>query len=529
MLRLMTMRAALADPEVFAGVLPGESWAAWRVVLIASQGEPLVTPEEREIFRELTGGRKTPPDAPVRELVAVCGRRAGKTRAMAVAAAYFARFVDYTGDFAPGQRGRVIVMAASRDTAGEAFRYIKGVFEESTACSEYLDGDPTADTIRLTNSIDVVVQAASFKTTRGPTPVAVVADEIAFWSVDGANPDVEVMRALRPGLATLGGPLLILSSPYARRGVLWERYRKHFGPEGDPSYLVIQAPTAAMHESPTLLAEEEAAYEDDPVAASAEWGARFRTDSEAFVSIEIVQAVTPRGVREIPPVPKTAYVAFVDVSGGGDDSHVVAIAHNENGVAVLDAVRERKGSPESVVSDFAALIRSYGLSSVTGDGYGKAWVSERFAANGVTYVKTDRNKSQIYGEMLPILNSEKCRLLDAPKLEKQLTSLERKTTRGTGRDVIDHPQIKGYHDDVANAVAGAIVLAFGERKRRIEFSPEVIAQIAPPKGSQQYHRNKHSRPSWLPTRPLSRRDKLGQSANYPRSGFNRQDFYDGES
>lgn len=473
MRRLISMREALEDPDVFGTVLSGETWAAWRVVLIASQGEPL-TEAEREIFRELTD-RDREPDHPVRELVAVCGRRAGKTRAMAVAAAYFARFVDYTGDFAPGQRGRVIVMAASKDTAGEAFRYILGVFQESPACREYLFGDPIDGTIRLKNAIDIVVQAASFKTTRGPTPVAVVADEIAFWSVDGANPDVEVMRALRPGLATLAGPLLILSSPYARRGVLWERYRKHFGPEGDPRILVIQAPTARMHASETLATEEEAAYADDPVSAAAEWGAQFRTDSEAFVSIEIVQEVTPRGVREIPWVEGNRYVAFVDMSGGGSDSHVLAIAHREKGtgglggIGVLDLVREMKGSPGPVVIEFVKLCMSYGIREVVGDNYGKAWVQDRFAGLGITYKTSDNNKSQIYGELLPILNSRRCRLLDVPKLEAQLTSLERKTIRGTGRDVIDHPQIKNAHDDVANAVAGAITVAMLVEKRIVDL------------------------------------------------------------
>ena len=41
----------------------------------------------------------------------------------------------------------------------------------------------------------------------------------------------------------------------------------------------------------------------------------------------------------------------------------------------------------------------------------------------------------------------------------QLTSLERRTARG-GRDSIDHAP--GAHDDVANAVAGALVTAYKE-------------------------------------------------------------------
>jgi hypothetical protein len=49
-------------------------------------------------------------------------------------------------------------------------------------------------------------------------------------------------------------------------------------------------------------------------------------------------------------------------------------------------------------------------------------------------------------------------LLDSPKLLAQLVGLERRVGRG-GRDSIDHAP--GGHDDVANAVAGALVMALG--------------------------------------------------------------------
>ena len=47
----------------------------------------------------------------------------------------------------------------------------------------------------------------------------------------------------------------------------------------------------------------------------------------------------------------------------------------------------------------------------------------------------------------------------APRLAAQLCSLERRTGRGSGRDVVDHPP--GGHDDVINSAAGACVLASG--------------------------------------------------------------------
>jgi hypothetical protein len=45
-------------------------------------------------------------------------------------------------------------------------------------------------------------------------------------SEDSANPDSEILNALRPSLATTSGPLIVISSPYAKRGALWERLRE---------------------------------------------------------------------------------------------------------------------------------------------------------------------------------------------------------------------------------------------------------------------------------------------------------------
>ena len=60
--------------------------------------------------------------------------------------------------------------------------------------------------------------------------------------------------------------------------------------------------------------------------------------------------------------------------------------------------------------------------------------------------------------MLPLINSRAVALLDHERLMLQLVSLARTSVRfGGGRDRVDHP--KGCHDDVANAAAGALVLA----------------------------------------------------------------------
>jgi len=89
--------------------------------------------------------------------------------------------------------------------------------------------------------------------------------------------------------------LLCASSPCARRGVLYQAYKKHFGKDGSP-VLVWKAATRLMNPSvPQQFIDD--ALADDPAHATAEYMAEFRTDVEAFVSIEAVEAVTSTGVR----------------------------------------------------------------------------------------------------------------------------------------------------------------------------------------------------------------------------------------
>ena len=129
-------------------------------------------------------------------------------------------------------------------------------------------------------------------------------------------------------------------------------------------------------------------------------------------------------------------------------------------------VRERRPpfSPDAVVKEFAELLKVYGIRTIYGDRYAGMWPRERFAVHGINYIVADEAKSDIYCDLLPILNSGRAELLDHPRLVAQLCGLERRVSRG-GRDSIDH--IPGAHDDVANCVAGALVAA----ARRVK--PEV--------------------------------------------------------
>jgi hypothetical protein len=367
---------------------------------------------------------------------------------------YLAAFHDFRRYLSPGERGTVLVIATDRKQARTIFRYIRALLTQVPMLAKLITREDR-ETFDLGNSVTIEVGTASFKSVRGYTIVAALCDEIAFWPTDdSAQPDYEILDALRPGMATIPTAMLLCaSSPYARRGALWDAHRRHHGKDGDPT-LVWQAPTREMNPTvPQRVIDE--ATERDPASAAAEYGAQFRSDVESFVNREAVEACVSVGVRERPPTSGVTYSAFVDPSGGSADSMTLAIGHRQDDVIVIDAVRERRPpfSPEDVVLEFSAILKSYRISNVTGDRYAGEWPRERFREHDVTYEPAAKPKSDLYRDLLPAINSRMVDLLEDARLFAQIVGLERRTARG-GRDSIDHPP--GAHDDVANAVAGVV-------------------------------------------------------------------------
>jgi hypothetical protein len=128
----MTMRRALSDPALLGNVLAGESWRAWRILLIATMGEAL-DDEERAIFQRLTG-RAAEPGERVDELWAVVGRRGGKSRAVAVLIVFIAAFIDHSGVLVAGERPVVLCLAPSQKQAAW-FSAMSRAFSEACRCS----------------------------------------------------------------------------------------------------------------------------------------------------------------------------------------------------------------------------------------------------------------------------------------------------------------------------------------------------------------------------------------------------------
>lgn len=446
---MITIRDAMTDPALFGGTFGGPSYAAWRALLAGFHGLDLDA-TELETFKTLTGRRRAPESA-FAELWLAIGRRGGKSRVAALLAVFLAAFQDYSDKLAPGEVATVMVIAADRKQARVVMRYTSGLINDNPMLRRMVLRE-NSEQIELNNRTVIEITTASHRSVRGYTLAACIADEIAFWHVDGASPDREIMQALRPALATLGGKLIALSSPYAKRGILWDTFKRSFGDEGERRVLVAQAASRTVNpDLPQDVVDQ--ALAEDREAAQAEYLAMFRGDISTFLDTDLILECTRPKPLELPPASDFGYRAFVDPSGGGADEFTLAIAHAERDVAVIDLVRGRRGSPAEIVSEFAPILARYGVGQVYGDRYAGRWPKDEFAKHGVAYHTSEHDRSGLYLEFLAALNSGRVELPPCQVLQRQLAGLERRTSRG-GRDSIDHTP--GAHDDRANAVAGVV-------------------------------------------------------------------------
>ena len=453
----MDIIKAIEDPNLFKPWFEDtKSWVAWIAFLKVLFAHQNLNRKERRIFESCTG-RSAQHDFPHLEAWLICGRRGGKSFITALIAVFLGCFYDFSQYLSKGERGHIMILACDKKQSRVIFRYISALIK-NVPILEPMIIRSTTDAIDLNNNISIEIQTSSHRSVRGFTVVAALCDEIAFWRNDeSASPDKEIIDALLPAMATIPNALLIgLGSPYSKRGVLYEAYKKHYG-QNKSDVLVWQAPTEVMNPSINKNIIKRA-YEKDPISAASEYGAQFRSDLAAFISEDALNAVTELDLTHLPYNSNYQYVAFTDPSGGSKDSWTLAISHNENDITILDYVGEIKPpfSPESVVKTFSSILKEYQVFNVTGDAYAGEFPRELFSKQGISYTVSTRNRSQIYLEILPLIMSIKIQLLDNKKLIAQLSMLERRTAR-SGKDSVDHPV--GGHDDLANSAAGVLVLA----------------------------------------------------------------------
>jgi hypothetical protein len=453
--RRISILEALKDRDLFGALFPNleKTWQSWLAFLGALYGLRLSKDAERRFCRHTGHSRYRPPPGGWLEAVCIVGRQAGKSIIAALVAAYEA----ISGQSAPDGTERFALLVAQDHRAAlrTLLRYAISPFEKAPLLRRAVIGR-TADTVTLDTGVILAAYPCRPAAVRGVRAAVAVCDELAFFrNSEGSPQDREMLTALRPTLATTGGRLIILSSPYAQSGALWDLYRQHYGQDNSP-VLVWQATAPQMN--PTLPKNYlERMRQDDPDAYRSEVLGEFRTGTAALFDSRSLEACVIIGRKELMPFSDVMYSAFVDPSGGRGDAFALSIGHREGERLVVDVVRAWKPpfNPSGIVEEAAGLLRRYDIVSVVGDRYAGEWPRESFRSHDVFYETATQPKSELYLSLLPAINAGIVELPDDPELLRQFRNLERR--RGSsGKDRVDHRP--GAHDDLANAVAGLVNL-----------------------------------------------------------------------
>jgi hypothetical protein len=459
---LITLSRSLTDPALFGRTFSAPSFWPWRTLSKVIDGIALTEPRETQLFMQCTG-RTQLPIQPVRRLILLAGRRAGKDRFMSAVAVWRAALcADWRKYQSAGEGAVVILLGADKKQARILRDYCEGLLRAPLLAREVKRS--LGELIEFRNGATLEITTNDARLVRGRSAIAVLGSECCHWQTDehSASSDEEVVAAAEPSMAMCpdGGILMLGSSVYRRRGFMYRQFKElHGNADAPEDTLCWFAPSGVMN--PRLPQHViDGALAQDVARARAEFLNVWREDLSDFLPLDAVDVCITRSVYELPPQPGVKYVAFTDCAGGtGTDSFTVAIAHRGE-PCQLDVVRERKPRfvPAQVITEFAALLKAYNVTEVLSDRYAVGFHADEWSRHGIKLVPCERTTSENYLSFLPLLLAGRVRLLDNATLRNQLAGLERRVGAGD-RETVSHAQTASAHDDVAAAAAGALVLA----------------------------------------------------------------------
>ena len=458
----MDIIQAIRDPNIIGDAVSAAQEAALRTLY----GLPIPKNQE-SLVRRCTGH---PPRKPseYREAAFICGRRSGKSDKIAANVALYEAFFR-RHRLSAGERGVVLLLAQNMRQAGVVRNYILGKIQKSPILSRHVESTRAYE-LDLDNRITIAIHPASFRSIRGLSVVACICDEIAFWwTEDGyANPDIEVLRAVRPAMATFPTAKLVLaSSPYAMSGVLWDIWRAR---KKDREVLVWHAPTALMNPAvPEQFLKNE--KRRDPVNYRREYEAEFSEAVGAFLPAEAIETCVVKDRTEVPPAETGRYFAAIDAAFKGD-RFTLGVAHRdrETDTLIIDHLSGWRGTPANplrlgnTIAKIREVALRYQVSKIVGDQFAAEPLRHAFEKEGLQFREvpfTLQSKADLYGMLRSLITDGRIELLDHKESLREMRGLEVELLPG-GNARIGHGR-RG-HDDFADVIALVAKEAIGIRR-----------------------------------------------------------------
>jgi hypothetical protein len=441
------------------------TWRPWLVFLKVLYGLPL-DDGEFAFYRQCTQRSEyRPPAGGYREAFVIVGRQSGKSRICGTLAAVTAVATPESGVsallVAQDQRAALRVLGGY---AREPFRLVPSF------CAEV--HSETAERVELRSGASLDILPCRPAAVRGLRASIVCVDEASHYSAsDGRDVAREMLIACRATVLTTGGRVVVLTSPYAASGPVYDAHKAHFA-RSNSDVLVWQASSRTMN--PTLgQADLDRMRAQDPAAAIAEIDGRFLGGISNAFADDVLDACTRPG-GDLLPAPGKRYRGGTDRSAGRNDAAVDVVAHPEpDGRIVVDAIRTWPSphNPQEITKLSAEFFKSWGVREISGDRYAGEWPAVEFAKHDICYKVAEHSTSDLLLRLIPLANSKRLELPRDAQLLKEFRQLERR--RGSGGK--DHVEARrGCHDDIPAGVAQAVCAALPG----LGLTPQQTAGIA---------------------------------------------------
>lgn len=226
----MDILKAITDSQLFRSYLTGEpdgsleSWDRWRTFLGTLYGLPTDDPET---IRACTG-RERLSSSGFDECLVLAGRRSGKSKVIALVAAFEAALSGRESRASRGEIPMVAVLSPTRNQSRIIHEYVRGVFDSTPLLAREVVEDKR-EGFKLRNGVEVQILTGDHRSIRGFTLIAAIVDEISMFGLSEESrvkSDTELVRGVRPALATTGGRLLCIGTPYKASGYAYQTFKR---------------------------------------------------------------------------------------------------------------------------------------------------------------------------------------------------------------------------------------------------------------------------------------------------------------
>lgn len=417
--------------------------------LLVSKGWPAISPWWWGVLKRFyMSGR--------RRFVLRVGRRGGKSSTMCRVAVVETLFGEHV--VPPGDVGVFVIIAQDKEQAAERLDTIEDILKAMGVEASRVDGlRPTIETRSFFSRRRVIFRVfpATIKGVSGPTCIGAICDEMAKWEDKdtGANPATEVIRSLKPAMATQPeSKTWMISSPFATLDAHYKEFER-----GDTDgQCVAWAPSWVAN--PTLTEAGTRADEEDEATWQREYNA---IPMSAGTSFFFDHDVIEQALRLALPAGERIVVAGLDAAFRRNAASCVPTARVGDMYGPLDELElvPKVGAPlvpSRTIFEFAEKARACGCDAFVADIHYIESVREHAAEKRIQVHDgfTDKEAAMIGCRV--IANGGGFALLGYERLAKQLKGMKQKPTP-TGRlNVFSEGASSSSHGDTASAFLAAV-------------------------------------------------------------------------